>query len=934
MEAECLTASGRRSLLQRLTAMVDKTLQGIALELVPAEFRGHFQRSLATKRFCPGFDGEVCIFALAAGGGRAQIQRGQAAACFFCNPEAVAAKVDALGGRHEVAGLLKQLSPTAKAKALAERIPEDARANILNALQQGAAVRRPPPPASAHELQERWAAALGQRQRPNAPATATEKKIYREQVLADRARGRKHAGRAPERAVRGVEVCNSPPVPPAKRSARAAGLERWALRNAWAQCRACGQMLARDLTQKTLTRAQKVTVPASQCPTLSQHTSFKDVPAPLRGLSEAAARALSPLEVDVGFEQRAKHGMGYRVHTHMLRLRWKEQPVKKAIRKLADAEMRGKAKAARKYLRNAEDCAYQEFAREHKKFLAENPDADKALRRRRLAFLERPGLECALWPTLFWRTSMTFTQERATDPRRQQAETLEEALRPARPESEEEGEDDAGGLMRHSIKRLYAALALGQLLGYTEHYEILQFVYDLHLWTDLGSKRNLGTGVPMRLMMAGSTFSPIYWRRVQSGLVDLVRQLGFPKLFFTLAPSEWTLPYHAFVLDGVTKLLRARLRLPVEETLHVTHTLLQTAKGFLLGHTGARQQWTDHLLAVRDETGRGRKLHGFVRIEFQDGTRRLATQEYHGSGRPHLHLLVFGDDDLVRTLDTPHLASATMPADEDLAGYVRGSQLDRNQDSGRAVFEEETQFVEATGAWKLRHTRADKTVGLRAYFPDILDALKCHQDLLIGEDKAGMLRQYITKYLAKFSDSASQEWLNDDADATSIATTVLSRYHPLEPEMILQLFGARFRQWHFTTVSGGKRDFVVPVPDADDLAEKHEVRLYERAAWARGRVSLLDFLRKTNTDGEVCAWLKKKHAAQVGEGEALGEFAARYEMEGEKVVAADLVSRLSDKHYGQWLTLHKPFYTTSVTLWTKPSLPRSQPSFATWPWPS
>ena len=170
-----------------------------------------------------------------------------------------------------------------------------------------------------------------------------------------------------------------------------------------------------------------------------------------------------------------------------------------------------------------------------------------------------------------------------------------------------------------------------------------------------------------------------------------------------------------------------------------------------------------------------------------------------------------------------------------------------------------------------------------------------------------MLRQYITKHLAKFSDSASQEWLNDDADATIIATTVLSRYHPLEPEMILQLFGVRFRQWHFTTVSGGKRDSVVPVPDADDLAEKHEVRLYERAAWARGRISLLDFLRKTNADGEVCAWLKKKHAAQGQEGETLGEFAARYKMEGEKVVAADLVSRLSDKHYGQWLTLHKPF---------------------------
>ena len=33
--------------------------------------------------------------------------------------------------------------------------------------------------------------------------------------------------------------------------------------------------------------------------------------------------------------------------------------------------------------------------------------------------------------------------------------------------------------------------------------------------------------------------------------------------------------------------------------------------------------------------------------------------------------------------------------------------------------------------------------------------------------------------------------------------------------MVLQLFGAKFRQWHFTTLQGGKRDFVVPVPNAE-----------------------------------------------------------------------------------------------------------------------
>ena len=243
---------------------------------------------------------------------------------------------------------------------------------------------------------------------------------------------------------------------------------------------------------------------------------------------------------------------------------------------------------------------------------------------------------------------MTFTHERATDPWRQRAETLEEALRPARPESDEEGEEDAGGGCGTASSDFTPRWRLDSSSATRS---IMRFCSSSTIYT---SGQTLVASATLPL--AGSTFSPIYWRRVQSGLVDLVRQLGFFKLFFTLAPSEWTLPYHGFVLDGMMKLLRARW----------PHTLLQTAKGFLLGHTGARQEWKDHLLAVRDETGRGRKLHGFVRIEFQDGTRKLATQEYHGSGRPHLHLLVFGDDDLVRTLDMPTLASATMPADEDL----------------------------------------------------------------------------------------------------------------------------------------------------------------------------------------------------------------------------------------------------------------------------
>ena len=204
----------------------------------------------------------------------------------------------------------------------------------------------------------------------------------------------------------------------------------------WAQCAECGLMLPKDLTQKSLLRDQPATALPSQCFRCRgardlPSPKLEDVPATLRGLTEQAARALSPLEVDVGMEQRAKFGLGYRVRSSMLRLRWKAEPVKAAIRALPDRDQRAKAKAARKFLRSNADSAYGEFAIKHEQFRAESPDADQTARRRRLAFLERPGLERALWPALFWNKSMTFSQERASDPRRWKAETLEQAMRPA-----------------------------------------------------------------------------------------------------------------------------------------------------------------------------------------------------------------------------------------------------------------------------------------------------------------------------------------------------------------------------------------------------------------------------------------------------------------------------------------------------------------------
>ena len=91
------------------------------------------------------------------------------------------------------------------------------------------------------------------------------------------------------------------------------------------------------------------------------------------------------------------------------------------------------------------------------------------------------GLECAVWPTLYWKTSMCETHERYTDQRRLEREHEEAEL------EDVEGADG----QRRSIKRSFRAKLLGPLLGYGSDFALLQFVYDLQLWTELGAKRNV-----------------------------------------------------------------------------------------------------------------------------------------------------------------------------------------------------------------------------------------------------------------------------------------------------------------------------------------------------------------------------------------------------------------------------------------------------------
>ena len=202
----------------------------------------------------------------------------------------------------------------------------------------------------------------------------------------------------------------------------------------------------------------------------------------------------------------------------------------------------------------------------------------------------------------------------------------------------------------------------------------------------------------------------------------------------------------------------------------------------------------------------------FLRLEFQDGSLKLATQEYHGSGTVHGHALGFGSTAQMKCINWADVLSGTIPSDQIFSGYVLGSQVDRDGNSGWPQRDAPTQWNTESESIELHHPTSANELGTRAYFPDVMESCPSHQDFLATASN-GLLRKYMSENCSMFSDSPVEDCFNDEADAVSIAVNVQMRYKPFEPEMILQMFGNRFRQWWLSTESHGKRDLVVPLPD-------------------------------------------------------------------------------------------------------------------------
>ena len=473
-------------------------------------------------------------------------------------------------------------------------------------------------------------------------------------------------------------------------SSTALKFRQWCKYESWTMCSTCLRLIKVPLRPYHLRDRKHVPTLESQCTSCCRgvrYSSLKpqDVPAMLKKLSPEIINALRPLEIDQGPVQRNHHG--YRVHTRMTTFRWKRIDVEDAITTLS-RKINYKAFAVFRYLMENEDSSYKDFIVRHRaELLAVANGQKKQGRVLPRGFIESNGIECCLWPHLYWSTAMCETFVRHQDIRRvqrlhrhrqgQRSDTSSsnscESSASSHCDREPPEIDRAHFSDRSSLKQSFLAKIFSGIIDYGVQYELFQFVYDLWLWTTVASAKQKSS-VPLRITLSGRPYSPEYWKRKHAGLLDLQRQLGYPTLFLTIAPYEWSFPHHVWVRDELDKAFRNRLHLPAAETLHAAHVMSQTVTNYICDFTQSHK-WTHHVL--RNEFNAGNVVVSyFLRIEFQDGKRkrhiRGVPRSYHGRGTSHFHALIWLKE--VQTSTLRSAVSVTMQnLDTPMRSLVRGS---------------------------------------------------------------------------------------------------------------------------------------------------------------------------------------------------------------------------------------------------------------------
>jgi hypothetical protein len=295
----------------------------------------------------------------------------------------------------------------------------------------------------------------------------------------------------------------------------------------------------------------------------------------LRNLRASQWVALRPITLSQGEPKR--HRQGYRRRDKLSVCSWSDKTVEHQISAL-DSALQDGATNAYEWLLSNGHSPYGAWIRKHQNFLESN-NADDSCRLPFDTILE-PYIEGALWPHLY--------------PTKQICESSIAATADWEP-FQRKGRKKVSNSSHESMKAHYIAKLTCNVADYAGQYDLLQFQFDRHIFrTIIGSSK--ATEVDTDQANEHRHWCPNYWHRYHRYLKDIVRQLGAPQLFLTIAPWEFDFPFpywidrlHAVAKMGPTDMAGA-------ESIALAHAIKQFCSSYLAGF-GHNHKWRGNLFA-------------------------------------------------------------------------------------------------------------------------------------------------------------------------------------------------------------------------------------------------------------------------------------------------------------------------------------------------
>ena len=560
--------------------------------------------------------------------------------------------------------------------------------------------------------------------------------LRREQQLADRRRKRVETMQDQEDTFVRVHRLQHTQQRSIIETSEAEDLEFWAKYQSWTFCANGGQLDPRKLLPPFRKRTATPLFTNCKCSRGTYEVpSTDDVPLILRRLTVEDQRLLSPFDVHCGNYRRIFNG--YRQRTGPFRVSWSLTPVRDRIDQIVDEDRHDRVLNAYYYLLNSAESPYCQFVRmqlrgERRPFLYEIYSSPRYR-----------GVECALWPALYLRTSLC--------------------------ESVLEGQNN-----RASSKISYMHKVLSPVVDFAINCDILQYQYDRWLFKTITGAVNASkaSGCSPNRSLENKSFSKTFWQHQHLFLIDAVHQYGFPSLFITISPYEWTFPFPPFIEEIRNIYGKDTTEVAVLETLHIAHVAEQLVRGYVTG--GNSNRWRTHVLCnVHDPPSKNVRTY-FYRFEFQQ------------RGTVHLHMLVWLEDVSCIRADLMH---ASVPWDNARDAFL----VANTQKSDRSCLpvnnapDAFTTDPNGNTTLQFQYTEDDAERNIRAFITTLLGSLKCRTDVQLADGKA-MLLKYVSSYVTKMHDSATSEGLYcKDVTGYQAAHSFLRTVRPLEPEMVLQL---------------------------------------------------------------------------------------------------------------------------------------------------